>query len=1142
MDKSASLLSFYSRVAVLCGCIIASSLVAPRARAATPDLTPLEIQTSPTTGRTSFVTAAGGGPIDVTPANGRQSPNADDFLRQYGHALGVTDPAQQLRQSKVHTDTLNTTHSTYEQIERGIPVFSGVLKTHQDSQGRFVSANGHFRSVPAKLNLVPTLGAQLAFQLAAAEAGIVEATVEQNELVIVDPGWYGDRPIGAHLAYHVIVSDSTAARRQALFIDAHTGDVLDQWSVLYTAKNRAIHNGASTSFLPGVLARGEGAPAVVGPADVNRAYDYYGDTYDYFFRAFGRDSIDALGLTIVATVQSTAPGPCPNAYWNGTQMAFCAATLADDVVAHELMHGITQYTANLIYQNQSGQLNEAYSDIFGELVDLFNGNAAFVGTPGGTAWPTHPTGAGRDAPNGLRTPSCSNSPSFTDGVRWLLGEDAGAFGGAIRDMWNPPCMQDPNRAYSPLQTCNLNDNGGVHSGSGIANHAFAILTDGKFFNAQDVTGIGPIKAGAVWYRALTTYLTVASDYPDAYAALNQAARDLIGTTPKDPRTGGPSDSTFTQTDMLQVNRSLHAVEMSLDGLCGWTVDILSPTPVQLPAPRIPLFADNFEQGNRGWNVSNTNPPTPYNWFLRSSLPFQRPGTAWFCENRNVGNCQSVVEAGVHSLFSPPIRLPVGPLLNPTLMFTHYVATEPNYDGCNVKFRVDNGLWKPIPLTNFTFNGYNALLYFSAQGNTNPMAGQHAWAGAGGRWGTTTINMTPFAAPGSLMELRFDLGKDGCYGIQGWFLDDVEFYITNSFEDCNNNGVYDRVDIAQGTSIDCNLDLLPDECAVPMSISVSLAEQVQTGMSSVPLAQDLTISGGSQPYTYNWQIVSGPSMTGLSAANVRNPTFTPDAEGVYTLRCTVGDSGPQPCTDSFELTVTSEYLKANAGADVISCGAGASITLGASPTARGGRPPYSYTWTVLGGSATLDPDSRIEPNPAVSSPLPDDCLFQLRVSDSSNPPVVVEDTVALVVTSAMKIVTGDYSKYHSIVAKGEVLRPGSQFHIEGGKLPYSIDWSIDPADGGTVQNSSTMDPRLIFLKPGFYSVQLAVADSAGCRIDSRMSLTVAESGAVLDSAGLSVPPMCGMFGSTGAASLVGLACGLATVRRSPRSRSARPHRS
>ena len=119
-----------------------------------------------------------------------------------------------------------------------------------------------------------------------------------------------------------------------------------------------------------------------------------------------------------------------------------------------------------------------------------------------------------------------------------MGEDSSF--GAIRDMWSPTCMGDPDRALSALYeatSCDPGfDSGGVHFGSGVPNHAFAMTTDGKTFNGVTVSGIGAIKAGAVWFRALTVYLTPASDFNEAYILFNQAATDLVGTTPNDPRT------------------------------------------------------------------------------------------------------------------------------------------------------------------------------------------------------------------------------------------------------------------------------------------------------------------------------------------------------------------------------------------------------------------------------------------------------------------------------------------------------------------------------------------------------------------------------------------------------------------------------
>src|SRR4029434_9865759 len=115
--------------------------------------------------------------------------------------------------------------------------------------------------------------------------------------------------------------------------------------------------------------RAEGDPPDTD-AEVNRTYDYAGDTYDYYARAFGRDGADNHGLPIVISVNSTAPG-CPNAYWSGTQLVFCTGVTSDDVVGHEFTHGVTEFSAGLVYQNQSGQMNEAFCDVFGELIDRF---------------------------------------------------------------------------------------------------------------------------------------------------------------------------------------------------------------------------------------------------------------------------------------------------------------------------------------------------------------------------------------------------------------------------------------------------------------------------------------------------------------------------------------------------------------------------------------------------------------------------------------------------------------------------------------------------------------------------------------------------------------------------------------------------
>lgn len=746
------------------------------------------VQRARSSGLAAFVVAPAG--QEMVPLASDASPEAvsQAFLQRYGTLFGVADAEQQLRLNagRTHTDTLGHTHTTHVQEHRGIPVFSGMLKVHQDAQRRVTASNGHFFIIPDKLNLVPVILGDAAVRIAQGTLGMA-AAVELVELTIVDPGWYGDTARGAALAWYVILREDELGLREAFFVDAHDGAMIDQWSLLTDLKFRQVYNGNNGSAIPGNLLRTEGGPPVPGGTadvvDANFVYDHAGDFYDYFQRGFGRDSIDALGMNIILTVNSRAFQQCPNARWNGGQAIFCLGTARDDVTAHELMHGVTQFTANLIYQNQSGQLNESFSDVFGELVDLYNGNASTAGTPGGTPWPkpANYSGQGKDTPNNLRNDqACSLGPGFADGVRWLIAEDVTVFTEPIRDMWNPPCKNHPSSANSSLQTCNPGDNGGVHSGSGVPNHAFAMLTDGKVFNGQTVAGIGAIKAGAVWYRALTTYLTPASDFADAYVAFNQAAQDLVGSTPLDPRTGLPSGSMFTAFDAEQVDRALLAVEMNTDGSCGATVPVLDPTPPDYCEGRLVHYFEDFENGSVGWTVMNSSPPTPYDWELRTNLPGSRAGAAWFCADPNIGNCTTANETGTHRLFSPGIAIPVG-VVDPKLAFTHYVSTETGYDGGNLRISVDDGqTWQSVPSTAFTFNPYNTTLRSTAAGNTNPLAGQSAFSGTGGGWGTSVVDLSLFVSGGESVRFQFAFGKDGCSGVEGWYVDDLELFSCGCF--------------------------------------------------------------------------------------------------------------------------------------------------------------------------------------------------------------------------------------------------------------------------------------------------------------------------------------------------------------------------
>jgi bacillolysin len=320
------------------------------------------------------------------------------------------------------TDAVGMQHVRLQQLHRGIPVTAGELTVHL--RGSAVIAV-HAKTVAdlTALEVNPTLSPKEAQAQVHAfltkRFGISNARFNEPQLVVVQPGLLEARQTSSYLAWFV---EATApALYELLWVDAKTGALLLHVRQLADALNRQIYNGGESTTLPGTLVRSEGGP-LTGDADADNAYTFLGDTYNYYRTVHGRDSVDNAGLTLVATVHSCPdpkePCPLPNAFWNGIQMVFGDGfTSADDVTAHELTHAVTQYSANLFYYMQSGALNESFSDIFGETVDLTNGR-------------------GTD----------------TAAVRWLLGEDLPGIG-AIRNMMNPPQFGDPGKVSDTQFRC-----------------------------------------------------------------------------------------------------------------------------------------------------------------------------------------------------------------------------------------------------------------------------------------------------------------------------------------------------------------------------------------------------------------------------------------------------------------------------------------------------------------------------------------------------------------------------------------------------------------------------------------------------------------------------------------------------------------
>jgi Zn-dependent metalloprotease len=372
--------------------------------------------------------------------------------------------------------------------------------------------------------------------------------------------------------------------------------------------------------------------------------------------------------------------------------------------------------------------------------------------------------------------------------RWLLFEDATSFAGAIRDMWAPGCYGDPGKVSDALYHCGpfSNDGGGVHHNSGIPNHAFALLVDGGHYNGQVIAPIGLVKATHVYYRAMTVYQGPASNFADHADAIEQSCRDLIGASLADLVTGAPSEETISASDCQQVARATLAVELRTPPVQCHFQELLAKNPperCEAGTSQANVYASDFETDPIGsWTVFHTAATpdfTPRDWTWTGGLP-DRDGSALFGLDFAHGTCApGGDESGVLHAVSPAITLPAG-AASPRLTFDHWVSAEEGWDGGNVKISVNGGPWQVVAAADFTYNAYNMTLFTVDEGNTNPMAGQPGFSGsdggsAFGSWGRSHVDLAPYAAPGDVVRLRFDLGTDGCTGLVGWYLDDPTLY-------------------------------------------------------------------------------------------------------------------------------------------------------------------------------------------------------------------------------------------------------------------------------------------------------------------------------------------------------------------------------
>jgi len=392
----------------------------------------------------------------------------------------------------------------YQQIVNNAEVLGGQLTIYSDSQGKVVSVIGaHFP------NLLATNDVQLT--LANAQAEVVKKIGGNGK-------WFNTLMIDPKSGrYFYRVENRRADSRWFYWIDADNGDVLNSYDGLAHSDGIGVQgdvkdlagltiqvgsqfnlkstDGRITTYdarnrngLPGILATDDddswdlsGTTSPGQPALVDAQF-YAHITDSYYLSTHNFNWLDSYPQGMVSSAHLKRN--YNNAYWNGEQMAYGDGDGVNfinfpgdlDVVGHELSHGVTEATSNLIYQNESGALNEAFSDIMGTNIEFYYGSG-----------------------------------------NWTIGEDITVGSNGIRNMANPGEDGDPS-CYSKRYT-GTSDNGGVHTNSGIANHWYYLLSEGgsnadTSCHVANVQGVGLTAAEEIAFLGFTA-LPATATYCDA---------------------------------------------------------------------------------------------------------------------------------------------------------------------------------------------------------------------------------------------------------------------------------------------------------------------------------------------------------------------------------------------------------------------------------------------------------------------------------------------------------------------------------------------------------------------------------------------------------------------------------------------------
>jgi Zn-dependent metalloprotease len=721
-------------------------------------------------------------------------------IAAYGKEFGLSNASQEMKLLRTATSRSGSTAFRFQQTYQNIPVFGGQLVANYDGRGRLAALVGKTSpnlAISTTAKITDQQAADIALKIVAKQENVPAAqlsaapatqAIYDSRLLVPDGFaprlvWQVEVRSTQHLPirYMVLVNASTGGVALAFNqIDRAWGDAAaktgaipkvsapafsPQLSTLNFAYNPAgsTYNSGGTSSRGGtgfsVLVCNTPPTAVKGAGScdgtpsataANEAHYFAYDTVNYYKSHHGRNSIDDANLALISNV-NYRPGiqPYMNAFWDGTQMTYGdgATFTADDVVGHELTHGVTEHSSGLIYYAEPGAINESMSDIFGELIDQANGITS------------------------------SGSPETT-AHNWEQGEDVVGingiiFTGPIRDMKNPGRFNQPDNTQSSLYYKKSDDENGVHENSGVGNKAAYLMAAGGSFNGYTIFGLGNNKTSSIYYEVNNNLLSASADYQMLGAALIQACNNLALSN-----TDG-----ITAANCLEVQKVVKATKMDIPAGGPTNRPQVSVCPTGFAQNDV-LLNDDFEHANpfqnfvAGTIVNQSSMPPSDSWQEASSVG----------EEYAVSGTKSLLginfpeELGYSSGFYESYLTLANPLVLPTgseyyLHFNHVVAMEASlsgtagFDGGILEYELDgSGVWTDAATLFDGGQNYNGTINLFWG---NPLAGHKAFVETSRGYVSTRYKLKSLA--GHTVNFRWVISADDIGYDLGWFLDDVQVY-------------------------------------------------------------------------------------------------------------------------------------------------------------------------------------------------------------------------------------------------------------------------------------------------------------------------------------------------------------------------------